>query len=1004
MKQKDGRTEDAARLHGRAEAIARDKGDQAAKDLDALTSEEARRTFHELQVYQIELEMQNDELRRTQLELEAARARYFDLYDLAPVGYCTLSEKGLILAANLTAATLLGADRAALIKKPITRFIVREDQDIFYRHRKQLFETGAPQVCEMRMLKRDGTAFWARLDANATHDDDGAPVCRVVMSDIADLKRAEERQTLQTEILRHLNAFEDAPSVTQRILLLLKEYADVGAIGFRLRAGEDFPYFETDGFAPDFIEKERYLCSRGRDNEILRDAAGNTCLECMCGNVLCGRTNPSLPFFTEFGSFWTNSTTELLTTTSEEDRQARTRNRCHGEGFESVALIPLRSDKNIIGLLQLNDKRPGRFTPDLIQFIESIAVSLGIAVAREQAHETLRQSEERFRLAAQCCSDFIYERDLGTGLAQFFGGIDEHLRYPSGGFPRTLAGWMEHVHPMDLPRVLDAVRRSFEHGDRYDLEYRLLRGDGTYTDWWDRGFIVRGNMGKPITNIGAAQDITNRKRAEAQNRYQGTLLANVADAILATDRQFNVRYWNKAAERLYGWGEADVLGRHFMEFIQPRYTIESRRAVMKKIAEEGFWEGELLHNRCDGTCFPVQVTISEVRNAEDQVIGHVAINRDISEIKRVEAALRASEHVARATLNGLSSHIAILDQDGRIEAVNDAWRRFARDNGVLPNGVCEGGDYLAVCDATSGPDAIDAREFAKAIRDVLAGRLNEFSREYACHSPDEQRWFVGRVTTFPGNGPPRCVVAHENVTERKRAEEALKAGQEQLRALASELAQAEEQERRRIAAYLHDEICQLLASVRVKLGAWKARNASMNAPELLLDIERTIDQTINDMRLVTYDLSPPILFELGLGPALEWLGERLCDEYGIVFTFRDEGQTQSFAEGLASALYGVVRELLMNVVKHAQAKHLSVAVRLPADAMQVVVEDDGKGFEMSRYTGEVLRTGEHMGLFSVRERLRHFGGSLDIDSSPGRGTRATVAVPLNKSTVSEKGA
>jgi len=110
--------------------------------------------LHDLRVHQIELEMQNEDLRRTQAELEASRARYFDLYDLAPVGYFTLSEQGLILEANFTAATLLGWPRGALVRRPLTRFIVRDDQDIYYLHRKRLFATGAPQVMELRLRER----------------------------------------------------------------------------------------------------------------------------------------------------------------------------------------------------------------------------------------------------------------------------------------------------------------------------------------------------------------------------------------------------------------------------------------------------------------------------------------------------------------------------------------------------------------------------------------------------------------------------------------------------------------------------------------------------------------------------------------------------------------------------------------------------------------------------------------------------------------------------------
>jgi PAS domain S-box-containing protein len=151
-----------------------------------------RMALHELRVHQIELEMQNEELRRAQEELEASRARYFDLYDMAPVGYCTLSEKGLILEANLTAATLLGVPRSALVARPIAQFILKEDQDIYYLHRKQLFETGRPQACDLRMVRAGATLFWARLEATAAKDPDGSPVCRATMNDITERKRAEE--------------------------------------------------------------------------------------------------------------------------------------------------------------------------------------------------------------------------------------------------------------------------------------------------------------------------------------------------------------------------------------------------------------------------------------------------------------------------------------------------------------------------------------------------------------------------------------------------------------------------------------------------------------------------------------------------------------------------------------------------------------------------------------------------------------------------------------------
>jgi PAS domain S-box-containing protein len=192
MTSKNNRPDDPADVRKRAEEIARVKAAPSPENLEAMSPEEVRQALHELRVHQIELEMQNEELRQAQAELDAARARYFDLYDMAPVGYCTLSEEGLILEANLMAATLLGGARGALVKQPITRFILPEDQDIYYHHRKQIIETGEPRACDLRMLRADAAPFWARLESNAAQDADGAPVCRVALSDITERKRAEE--------------------------------------------------------------------------------------------------------------------------------------------------------------------------------------------------------------------------------------------------------------------------------------------------------------------------------------------------------------------------------------------------------------------------------------------------------------------------------------------------------------------------------------------------------------------------------------------------------------------------------------------------------------------------------------------------------------------------------------------------------------------------------------------------------------------------------------------
>jgi PAS domain S-box-containing protein len=163
------------------EAVARCEAAQSPENIDTLSPEETRLMLHELQVHQIELEMQNEELRRTQVEMHAARARYFDLYDLAPVGYCTLSEKGLILQANLAAAAQLGLARGALIKQLFTRFILKGDQDIYYLQRKQLLESGGHLTWDLRMVKSDGTQIRMHLAATAAQGASDETVIRIVM-------------------------------------------------------------------------------------------------------------------------------------------------------------------------------------------------------------------------------------------------------------------------------------------------------------------------------------------------------------------------------------------------------------------------------------------------------------------------------------------------------------------------------------------------------------------------------------------------------------------------------------------------------------------------------------------------------------------------------------------------------------------------------------------------------------------------------------------------------
>lgn len=175
----------------RAEEMARAIID---KDPSELSPEEVGQVLNELVVHQIELEMQNAELRRTQEALDASRTRYFELYDLAPVGYLSLSEDGKTLEANLTAARMLGVPRGHLVDQPLSKSIFIEDQDTYYLNRKSLLETGGPITFELRLQRAGGEPFWARLDATARVDERyRAIVMSITFCDVTEQRRTEER-------------------------------------------------------------------------------------------------------------------------------------------------------------------------------------------------------------------------------------------------------------------------------------------------------------------------------------------------------------------------------------------------------------------------------------------------------------------------------------------------------------------------------------------------------------------------------------------------------------------------------------------------------------------------------------------------------------------------------------------------------------------------------------------------------------------------------------------
>jgi len=242
----------------------------------------------------------------------------------------------------------------------------------------------------------------------------------------------------------------------------------------------------------------------------------------MCGNVIQGRFNASSNFFTKRGSFWSNGTTELLATSTEADRQARTRNRCNGEGYESVGLFALRTGGETLGLLQLNDRRKGMFSPASLALWERLSDYLAVAVSKFLAEAALRESEEGLKRAQAISHLGNWELNVPDNRLRWSDEVYRIFGLKPQEFNATYEAFLEAVHPDDRAAVDEAYSGSIRDGkNTYEIEHRVVRkGSGEIRYVHEKCEHFRDEEGKIIRSVGMVQDITERKKAEENLRLR----------------------------------------------------------------------------------------------------------------------------------------------------------------------------------------------------------------------------------------------------------------------------------------------------------------------------------------------------------------------------------------------------------------------------------------------------------------------------------------------------
>jgi len=468
-----------------------------------------------------------------------------------------------------------------------------------------------------------------------------------------------------------------------------------------------------------------------------------------------------------------------------------------------------------------------------------------------------------------------------------------------------------------------------------------------------------------------------------------TLFELAPDACYLIDRNGVFLDWNPAAEALTMLGRDEVVGKAFdtLGLLDADEAEAVRSDIRERFAEREVPRHDYVLRRRDGAAIVVETKTHLIR-VEDGTIGF-GIARDVTGRRKAEADARKNE--ARLSRAQRAAHIGTWEfnlRTGEVWWSDEMYRVFPRDPATwkptnaefFGSIIAEDRDRLPI--PASPPASSDAPYSFTARFEVSPGRIRHLRVE-------------GIVECDADGTPVEMFGTTQDVTEHMLADQRLREYQRRLRELASQISLAEEKERRRIAGGLHDRAIQMLALSQIKLGALRnSLEGDEHRTRLIDEVRDLVDQSIHDTRSLVFELSPPVLHELGFEAAVESLAELVEDEHALPCEVKSSGMPIRMAADVEISLFQAVREALINTVKHARATRALVTLDWRgSEGVAVCVEDDGTGFDVGEVETRRSRAGG-FGLFSIRERLDVLGGRAEVISTRGYGTRVRLEMPL----------